>query len=246
MTEIAIGHLYTALHAGCASAVARVIEANGLEATYMDLSADECDEALDNGDADILVSAWLPEDESLLSAGREAIGSLYLPELSFAALGNHFSSESEILTWKGEDFERVILTSKGREHFEKARKLRPDLSMLEMEMVSEGSLMGRLEEAKARGEKVLIVAWQPHAIFHAPNLLTLLPDTESLLGAPLNARIILRKNLRKEIDSDLLDELSGMMLGNRVMSALDYAITIDSVDPEDAAELWQRGRLLGR
>lgn len=247
MTEISIGHLYTALHAGCASAVARVIEANSLYANYIDLSADEYDEALTKGEVDILVSAWFPEDNALLSAGREVVGCLYKPELSFAALKTEKNASLEGKErWDVKAFDRIILTSKGRDRLEKLCISHADIANLEREIVGEGALMGRLEEAKERGENPLIVAWQPHAIFHHPDLLMILPDKESLLGEPLSARIVIRAGLREEIDTDLLDELSGMMLGNVVMSALDYAITIEGIAPEDAAESWQRGRLLGR
>lgn len=89
------------------------------------------------------------------------------------------------------------------------------------------------------------MATQPHAVFHT-DLLTVIEDPAHLLGGEMSARMIMREDVARQADSDLLDELSEMMLGNRVMSALDYVISVEGQDPEGAAEAWQRGRLIGR
>lgn len=252
MSHLAIGHLYTALHAACACAVARVVEANGLDVSYIDLAADEREDALESGEIDLLVSFWTPEDNALLRPGREAIGVLYRPQASFAALAtgepasaSAASAEASSASWKASDFMKLLVAEDAWSLVEKLRADHPDVAALPCKKIGEGALIDRVKEAGERGEKPLVVAWQPHAIFHS-GLLDVLPDPQGWLGAPQEARLLLRSGLRGVLDEDMLDELSGMMLDNRVMSALDYAISVEGVDPEDAAEAWQRGRLLGR
>lgn len=245
MSHISIGHLYTALHAACASAVARVVEANGIDVSYIDLGDEERREALENGEVDLLVSAWMPQDEALLSACVEMIGCLYQPELCFSALSASHDSGKAWDTAGFSGFDRLVVTDTARERAGIACARYPALAALSLEVIGEGALWGRVEKAAQSGENPLFIAWQPHAVFHTSHL-HVLPDPDTVLGAPLKAQMILRSAFKGQIDGDLLDELSGMMLGNRVMSALDYAVSIEGTDPETAAESWQRGRLLPR
>ncbi|MBS1061575.1 glycine betaine ABC transporter substrate-binding protein [Gluconobacter wancherniae] len=241
MTQMTIGHLYTSLHAGCASAVARVLEANGVEVEFSDLDADDIAEVLESGEIDLLVSSWFPRDEKFMGPGLRIIGDLYQPVTSFAA----FEPLGPIETLLASDFDRVIVADDSREAFDSASARLPALSDLPVEIVGEGALVEQLEKAQAMGSRPLVVATQPHAIFHLP-LLHVIEDSASLLGKEMSARMIIRDDAARNADQDLLDELSEMMLGNKVMSALDYAIGVEGQDPDDAAEAWQRGRLLPR
>lgn len=241
MSYLTIGHLYTALHAACASGVARVIEANGEEVAYADLSRDERLPALDDGEVDILVSAWFPQDEVILSHGHEIIGSLYHPELQFSAL----KSAGKGTGWGAEDFTSLLTTANALPFVEKMLEQRPDLKTLPLDIVTTEEVFSRLKQAEEARSCPLVAVWQPHAVFHA-DMLESLPDGDLLAGEVQTARLVLRKGLRDEVDEDLLDELSIMMLSNKVMSALDYAVSIDGMSPGEAAESWQRGRLIPR
>ncbi|MBN3867644.1 glycine betaine ABC transporter substrate-binding protein [Gluconobacter kondonii] len=241
MTQMTIGHLYTSLHAGCASAVARVLEAYEVEVEYVDLDPDDVEDALEQGEVDLLVSAWFPRDEHLAGPGLRVLGDLYQPVVSFAAL----TPLGAVGTLTATDVDRIIVADDSRQALEEALKQLPALSVLSIESIGEGALIERLEKARDAGEKPLVVATQPHAVFHT-DLLTVLEDPSRLLGGEMSARMILREDVARQTDSDLLDELSEMMLGNKVMSALDYVISVDGQDPEGAAEAWQRGRLIGR
>lgn len=236
MSHLAIGHLYTALHAACASAVARVVEANGVDVSYVDLSADEREEALERHDIDILVSAWMPHDNDLLCHGRETIGDLYQPQLILSAL----QSEK-----KGSPYTSIVTTADCLPYVQSAQKKRLSLQELSVETVGEGALIERLHQAQEKKENPLVAVWQPHAVFHQ-NMLEPLPDGDLLDGQSMSAQIMLRDGLRDDVDEDLLDEMSIMMLGTRVMNALDHAVSVQGKDPEAAAEAWQRGRLLPR
>ncbi|MXV44485.1 hypothetical protein GS501_05410 [Saccharibacter sp. 17.LH.SD] len=239
MTQLAIGHLYTALHAACASAVARVIEANGFDVSYVDLSVEEREEALANHEIDILVSAWMPRDHALISDEREAIGDLYQPQPTLAVL------KDQAAGWDHAQTTIILTTEEARPWAEKYKASQASLQKISLEVVGESALIARVGQAASSGEKPLCALWQPHAIFHTDKL-AILPETEALEKQSLSAQMVLRDGLRAEIDEDLLDELSIMMLGNRVMNALDYAVSVEEEDPEAAAEAWQRGRLLPR
>lgn len=241
MSYLTIGHLYTALHAACASGVARVIEANGEAVAYADLGPDERLQALDDGEIDILVSAWFPQDDAILARGHEVIGSLYHPELNFSAL----KKAGKGAGWKVGDFTSLLMTEDARPYVEKMSERYPGLKDLSHDVVTVEDVMPRLQQAETAGECPLVAIWQPHAIFHT-DMLEILPDGDLLSGQVQTARLVLRKGLRDEVDEDMLDELSIMMLSNKVMSALDHAVSIDGMGPEEAAESWQRGRLIPR
>ncbi|GBR52992.1 hypothetical protein AA106555_1120 [Neokomagataea thailandica NBRC 106555] len=241
MTQLIIGHLYTSLHAGCASAVARVLEAHDVEVDFLDLDPDDVAETLESGEVDLLVSAWFPRDAGLVPDGARVIGDLYQPRASFAAL----TPMGAVNNLDATQVERLIVAEDAREALDGALKRLPALSSLPIEVVGEAALYGRLEKARAAGEKVLVAAMQPHAVFHH-NFLTLVDDPDELLGGELSARMVLTGPAAARTDSDLIDELSEMMLGNKVMSALDYVIAVEEQDPEEAAESWQRGRLIPR
>lgn len=241
MSYLTIGHLYTALHAACASGVARVIEANGEEVDYADLSRDERLKALNDGEIDILVSAWFPQDNSFLEQGHEVIGSLYHPELCFSALTKAEKEGS----WSPGEFTSLLTTVDALPFVEAKREATPALKELPLEVVDSAEVIERLEQAEKDGRCPLVAVWQPHAVYHTA-LLSPLAEGDLLNGEKQTAQLVLRKGLRDEVDEDLLDELSIMMLSNKVMSALDHAVSVDGLDPEAAAESWQRGRLIPR
>lgn len=241
MSYLTIGHLYTALHAACASGVARVVEANGEAVAYADMGADERLQALDDGEIDILVSAWFPQDDEMLSHGHEVIGSLYHPELKFSAL----KKAGRGAGWQASDFTSLLTTEAARPHVEKMSEQHPGLKELPLDVVAVEEVLPRLQQAEQAGQCPLVAIWQPHAVFHTDTL-EILPEGDLLAGQVQTARLVLRKGLRGEVDEDMLDELSIMMLSNKVMSALDYAVSVDGMGPEEAAESWQRGRLIPR
>ncbi|MDF7674825.1 glycine betaine ABC transporter substrate-binding protein [Acetobacteraceae bacterium ESL0709] len=241
MSHLSIGHLYTALHGACASAVARIIEAHGVDVSYVDLAMEDRQEALETAEIDLLVSAWMPRDSNVLVEGGEVFGDIYRPQAAFAALtGKKIPSG-----WMGKEFSRIIASEEAQELVQSARVARSDLGALPLEILGDAALFGHVQKASQDGDNPLIIAWQPHAVFHT-DWLQMLPDDAGLLGGELKAQFVLRSGVRQQMDDDLYDELAGMMLGNRVMSALDYAVSVDGLDPESAAESWQRGRLIGR
>ncbi|AOX20120.1 glycine betaine ABC transporter substrate-binding protein [Kozakia baliensis] len=241
MTAITLGHLRDALHAGCASAVARVLDAYEVEVDFVDADADELPGMLDNGEIDLLVSAWLPRDAGFVQHGMRLIGLLYRPVYVWAST----KPLGPIDTLTSEQVGRFITVSQDAPRLKAALAMLPNLAGTPVETCDEEVLYERVSAAAEAGEALVAMIAQPHALFHT-DMLHVLEDAQERLGGEMEARMMVRETVAACADSDMLDELSEMTLGNKVMSALDYTIQVEGVDPEDAAEAWQRGRLVPR
>lgn len=240
MGVIKLGFLHTALHAGCASAVARVIEAHGFEVDYVDLTRGDVKDALFTNQLDIYASTWLPMDDDLLNGNYRAVGDLYQPLPSWLSVGDVVIGENGAVTCD------AIYAAKSIRHlYADALQAFERTSHKDVTIIDDETLYHQLNHAAQQNQRVLVAAMQPHAAFFDARF-QLIESGLPALGAPMRAPLLISENLAECGDPDLFDELSEMMLGVKVMSALDYAITVEGVDPEDAAESWQRGRLIPR
>lgn len=240
MTSITLGHLRDTLHAGCAAAVARVLDAYEVDVEFVDAAPQDLPPMMAAGEIDLLVSAWMPRDEALLTSGVRAIGELYLPQYCWAATAP-FTSVDDL---GAESVAEIVILPADRTRLDAALATLPALRGVPVRQVEDADIFGYVAEASAERTVLLMLA-QPHALFHT-DLVYVLAESEARLGGEMQARMLIRDAVAACADSDMLDELSEMMLGNKVMSALDHAIRVDFVDPEDAAESWQRGRLIPR
>ncbi|GAB6854827.1 glycine betaine ABC transporter substrate-binding protein [Asaia astilbis] len=240
MTTISLGHLRNALHAGCASAVARVLDAHEVEVEFVDADADEVTGLLEEGAIDLLVSAWLPRDAELLQHGMRVLGTLYRPVYGWASF-DALPPLAEISAADG--LETVIV---GRSDAAQAQSLLADLpgiSGLAQTVCDDDALYETVQTARSVGKRALVFLAQPHALFNDDAFQAVI---DPRLSEEMEASLLVREAVAACADQDMLDELSEMTLGNKVMSALDYAIQVDGMDPEEAAEAWQRGRLVSR
>ncbi|MCQ9155524.1 glycine betaine ABC transporter substrate-binding protein [Acidomonas methanolica] len=240
MTAITLGHLRDPLHAGCAAAVARVLDAHEVEVDFVDVTARELPDMLAAGEIDLLVSAWLPRDEALLRPGLRAIGELYLPVYSWAAT----APLGPVASLGRDDVAEIVTLPEEEQRLRAALAHLPGLADVPVRLVADEALWDDVAAKAADAPRLLMLA-QPHALFHG-DLLHVLEDPQGLLGGEMRARMLVLDKVAACADPDMIDELSEMMLGNRVMSALDYAIRVEGAEPEDAAESWQRGRLIPR
>lgn len=240
MTSITLGHLRDTLHAGCAAAVARVLDAYEMDVSFVDASPDELPGVLEAGEIDLLVSVWLPRDEKFVNAGFRSLGELYLPQNLWTATAPLPSIDK---IGSG-DVACLITTPDLALVVQSALERLPALQGVPLKIVDDEAIYDRV--VKFSDAKPCIVALaQPHALFHI-DVLHLIEDPDFRLGREMRACMVLREGAASRLDSDMIDELSEMMLGNKVMSALDYLIRVEGADPEDAAESWQRGRLIPR
>lgn len=239
MTTISLGYLGTALHAGCASAVARVLDAHEVEVEFIDSDTDELPQMLEEGAIDLLVSAWLPRDAALVQYGMRVLGTLYKPSYCWAGYGDI----ADIGSIAPGAVDRVIAGRSDAGQVEALVVQTPSLAATPVSLCDDEALYATVQTAREAGEKALVFLAQPHALFHDE---AFQPVADPRLTGEMEACLLVRETIAACADQDMLDELSEMTLGNKVMSALDYAIQIDGMDPEEAAEAWQRGRLVSR
>ncbi|WP_240993517.1 glycine betaine ABC transporter substrate-binding protein [Asaia bogorensis] len=239
MTTISLGYLGTALHAGCASAVARVLDAHEVEVDFVDADASELPSMLEAGAIDLLVSAWLPRDAALVQHGMRVLGTLYRPYYCWAS----FDDLPEVASLDARDVDLVIAARSDAGQMNALLAQTPGLDGVATELCDDEELHAVVCGLREEGRKALVFLAQPHALF---NHEAFGPVQDPRLGVEMEACMLVREAVAACADQDMLDELSEMTLGNKVMSALDHAIQIDGMDPEEAAEAWQRGRLVSR
>ncbi|GBQ84523.1 glycine betaine ABC transporter substrate-binding protein [Asaia krungthepensis] len=239
MTTISLGYLGTALHAGCASAVARVLDAHEVEVDFVDSDESELPGMLEEGAIDLLVSAWLPRDAHLVQYGMRVLGTLYRPFYCWAS----FETVSSLSGLSAGEIDVAITSRSDQKQMEVLIGQTDALAGVTVEICDEEALYAAVHAARDAGRKALVFLAQPHALFNDEAFRTI--DDPNLPGE-MEGCMLVRESVAACADQDMLDELSEMTLGNKVMSAMDHAIQVDGMDPEEAAEAWQRGRLVAR
>ncbi|MFT9376096.1 glycine betaine ABC transporter substrate-binding protein [Komagataeibacter saccharivorans] len=252
MTTVTLGHLDTSVQQASAAAVARVLEAYDLEIEYVSAPRAEMEEHVRRGDVDLFVSAWLPDVDAAFLApelGMQAFGQLYRPAFGWSlpeAAACGMTSLAQLAT-DGGAVGREIVTPASV--LDRVRQVVAAYNLTEA-----GFTIAARPDAEAFDHAAhilesslpeIIPAWQP-SFLHYGNRLIQLDDPKGAYGAEQDARILVRSAIRAEMDSDLMDELDELTLGNKVVSALDHAMRSEGMSAEDAAEAWQRGKLLPR
>ncbi|MDG6094089.1 glycine/betaine ABC transporter [Acetobacter sp. AN02] len=240
VTYLTLAHPDTPLHAGVAAAVARVVEAHDMEPEYAAGPESSLRAMLSSGEADLFVTAWVKEGEK-----GDFIGTLYRPRFGlFVQDGSAVSSLTELAA---SGVNRALITPESV--LPHVRSVVSACGLTEagftIEAEPDERAFARLEELAGQGEDIVFPLMMPGCLHHRLKL-NLLQDPEGVTGSELEARIMIRPGLRDDADSDMLDELDEMLLSNKVVSALDDAIRYGGMTPDDAAEAWQRGRLVPR
>ena len=248
MERIRLGYPDAALHEASAAAVARVLEAHELEVDYVPVAAAAVADALaDTDDAiDLFASAWLPlTDAALLAPGRmRPLGVLYRPAFLWCVAAGGPATIADLAADASMD--RRILVPEAAPWAALA-----DRALGAYGLAAAGYAVVRVadEEAAAWAEAAdptrIVPLCRPHHLLHASGLRAL-EDPLAALGAEQEARLLIRHDLQAELDRDLIDELEALMLGNRVVNAMAYAMRIEGMSAEAAADAWQRGKLTPR
>lgn len=252
MTTVTLGHPETILHAAAAAAVVRVLEAYDLEVEYVTGGRDDLTAAMKAGGIDLFVSAWLPDvDAGWLdpSLGMDVLGELYKPVFGWF-LPEGCAPQVGSIDDLGRDdgvVNRNIVTPESV--LERVRLGVGAYGLAErgftIEARPDEEAYRHAAQAIEAGEASILPLWQPHFLHHGARLRPL-DDPKGVLAGEQAARMMVRRAARADLDSDLLDELDELMLGNKVVSALEYAVRCDGMSTDEAAEAWQRGKLLPR
>ena len=250
MDTVRLGFPDASLHEASAAAVARVLEAHELEVEYVPIAPDALPGALagsdEGGSIDLFAAAWLPlTDAAMVASGHmEPLGLLYRPAFIWTAADNNLANIGDIVAAASLD-RRICVSSTGPAALLAARALKAyglDAAGFVLEQVSDDAA---LEWAEAADPTRIVPLCRPHALLHRSGLHAL-EDPLAALGPEQEARLLIRHDLRDILDSDLIDELDELTLGNKVVSAMAYAMRVEGMSAEEAADAWQRGKLTPR
>ena len=245
MDRITLGFPASALHEASAAAVARVLEAHEHEVESAKLPPGAVAQAIAQGSVDVFACAWLPLiDAALLSGPMQPLGLLYRPALVWCVAAPGPGSIAELAAGRGLD-RRIVVPRSGPIAAAAARVL--DAYALG----DAGYRLDRLPDAEALAwaqaadPARIVPLCQPHPLLH-DSALRALDDPLAALGPTQEARLLIREDVRGVLDPDLIDELDELTLGNRVVSAMAHAMTVQGMSAEAAADAWQRGKLTPR
>jgi glycine betaine/proline transport system substrate-binding protein len=246
MDLIRLGYPDAPLHEASAAAVARVLEAHEIEVEQVPLAPDRLAAELGKGGVDLLASAWLPlTDAALLESGEmEPLGLLYRPAFVWTVAAEEPVSIADLADAAGLE-RRILVPASGPVAALAGAALSAyglDAAGYRIEIVSEREAQ---DWAEAADPARIVPLCRPHELLHASDLRAL-EDPFAVLGPEQEARLLIRRTLRTALDSDLIDELDELTLGNKVVSAMAHAMRAGGMSAEEAADAWQRGKLSPR
>ncbi|NHO32754.1 glycine betaine ABC transporter substrate-binding protein [Acetobacter fallax] len=251
MTTLTLAYRNTPLHAAVAAAVARVLEAYEIEPDYIAGSDEALAAMLANGEIDLFATVWHPAEDSIfVSPAVEPIGNLYRPTFGFFVADRPDSPLAGLQSMAdlaGSDAARHLLTPESL--VPRVRQMVAGYRLTEagftIESQPDDEAYASIAAAIEAGEPVIAPLFTPNYLIHRVPLRPL-ADPQGAAGKELTARLLFNKATREQTDTDMLDELDELTLGNKVVSALDDAIRNEGMTADDAAEAWQRGKLLPR
>lgn len=252
MTSVNLGFFDTPIHEATAAAIIRVFEAHGINNIEL-ITGDYADlfSALKQGEIDVFASVWLPDVHTTWSSALSAmkpIGNLYQPSLFWsvpAAVANQIQSIDELAN--NTTIERKIIVAESIFDFTKEIFDGYDLNRAGYHLhgAEDEEAIQSYQKAIDQGKPVIIPLFQP-SILDIKEKLCHLQDPKKLLKSTQNACILIRSEITHTLDSDLIDELEAMSLGNQVVQAMEEAMRTKDMDAHEAAEAWQRGKLIVR
>lgn len=249
MTSLTLAYPDSTIHEATAATIIRVLEANDIEPEIVTGPKQALADLLRKQEIDIYVAAWLPdEDADLLVPGTTQLGKLFRPEACCCISDENspLTSLSE-LAQAGQAVSRTIVTPQSL-----AKRMEQVLATYNLkdagftlEILPDEEALARLNAALGAETPSIMPLFQPCFLFHQGGL-RILNDPQKALGAEQEATLLLREGLRDELETDLLDELDELMLSAKIISAMDYAMRVEGMSADEAAEAWQRGKLLPR
>ncbi|MCP1241286.1 glycine/betaine ABC transporter substrate-binding protein [Acetobacter lambici] len=250
MTSLTLAYPESTIHEATAATIIRVLEANDVEPEIVTGPKQALADLLRKGEIDIYVAAWLPdEDSALLSPGITQLGSLFRPEACCCISDENspLTSLSDLAGAAGQGVCRVIVTPQSL-----AKRMEQALSAyhlaeagFSLDVLPDEEALARLNVALGAETPSILPLFQPCFLFHQGGL-RILDDPKKAMGKEMEATLLLRDGLRNELETDLVDELDELMLSAKIISAMDYAMRVEGMSADEAAEAWQRGKLLPR
>lgn len=251
MTTMTLAYRNTPLHAAVAAAVARVLEAYEIDPDYVAGEGESLAPMLADGRLDLFATAWLgSEDDGYLSPAVSTLGVLYRPVFSFFVADGDSAPLADLRSMSdlgASTAARNIVTPQSL--LPRVRQMVAGYRLTEagftLETQPDEQAFATIAAAIGKGEPIVAPLFAPCFLIHSLTLRPLL-DPAGAGGTELEAQLLINKAVRAATDQDMIDELDEFTLGNRVVSALDDAVRNAGMTPDEAAEAWQRGKLLSR
>lgn len=248
MDELVIGHPEPSFQAAVAAAVARVLDAHGIEAEFAAAPMATLLDDLVAGRIDMIASVWSGQDGAAIAAldGQvEMLGALYQPQPMWCVQqGAPAQTLDDLLRPEIRDALGGVVIDPGPSAPVAVREIFDAMGLGAAGWRLLGGGLSDLDAACAAKANHVLPLWSPSAWTHGPDALRALADPLGRLGGPQEARLLVRAGW--EADPDLIDELSELPLSNRIIGAMDRLMRDEGATAEAAAEAWQRGRLSQR
>lgn len=235
-----LGYVYSLLHEACAAVVVRVFEAHGIEVSRSVGMMEDMAPMLVSDELDMVVSAWLPEcDGAYINQPQiEILGDLYAGGLQIYAAASQDGIKNI------EDIRDHIYVPQAYKPW--AEKIMNAYGLAEKNVkatvfdehtISNITLFSEMKQAA-------VLLPQPSFLHH--HIGPVLNESQNILPHNQKASLLLRGGARDYYDSDIFDELDGMLLGHKILVAMEEAILKQNMNADEAAEAWQRGKLIAR
>ncbi|MCX2560371.1 glycine betaine ABC transporter substrate-binding protein [Acetobacter farinalis] len=249
MTTITLAHPDSTVHEATAAAIIRVLEAHDVEPEIVIGPKAALADMLKNGEVDLYISAWLPEDDAdLLAPGVTPLGRLFNPG-AYCCISREDGPVVSLndVAQAGPELSRTIITPASLRT--RVEQMMADYALAEagftLAVMPDEEALAALTTALNAKECILMPLVQPCFLFHQGGF-RILSDPKGSMGKEQEARMLMRPGLTEDMDQDLQDELDELMLSTKVISAMDFAMRTEGLTAEEAAESWQRGKLLPR
>ncbi|MET1412063.1 glycine betaine ABC transporter substrate-binding protein [Roseibium sp. HPY-6] len=231
---VRLGHISLSFHKASALVVARILEAHGYAVELFSAPHEAAFEMLAAGEVDLLSAAWLPSSHQVyldpLLDQVEKVTVLYEPYCIWGVPDyvpeSAVASVSDLLSEPALDrMDRIIQginPGAGISRF--SAKMITDYGLDSAGYVfkpgDEKACFDHFESAVADKKWVLIPLWHPQFLHNRYNIRALL-EPKGLLGSKDAATLIMRKDARKLVSPEAIEDLRKLYIGNKELSALE-------------------------
>ncbi len=239
--EIELAYVEWDSEVASTNVIGKVLENLGYNVTLTPLDNAVMWQAVSSGNADAMVSAWLPETHSsqieeygdqLVDLGVNLEGAkvgLVVPEYMDVDSIADLTDEAEKSITGIEPGAGIVGAT------ETALETYPNLSDWDLKTSSSGAMAIELGQALKNEEEIIITGWSPHWMFATYDL-KYLEDPEGSFGDAESIKTMARKGLEEDLPEayQVLDQFNWT---SEELEILMLAIS-EGEDPEDAAEAW--------
>lgn len=248
MSSLSVAYPETSIQEIVAAVIVRAIQANDADVELMTGESDSLWPLVKEGKIDIFATAWLPRDGHLIPEGYVPMGDLFTPHVLCCLNGERggVTSLADIAEHPN-DFEKdVIVMHSFRKEIEQILSAYSlDKKGFTPHILPDNKALDRMSELAQGDTPHLLPVLDPSYVIHG-SALQILEDPKGAIPSPYKAVALVRKALLGEELQEIWDELDEMMITNKIVSIMDYAVHKEGMTPDAAADAWQRGKLIQR